>query len=127
MTNTTTTTTLKVINDMQLSKISGGQEYISDENTLSNVINYYIDLLPFTSRSHVKIKYNADNFTCDPNNKNLFTRNISQTVELSDMKWKNLSNAERFGVLLPVIGAGFITGCTGITTLIRYLSRRSSN
>ena len=34
---------LSMLDDIQLSKISGGQEYISDENAMHNVLNYYIN------------------------------------------------------------------------------------
>lgn len=118
---------LNMLDNIQLSKISGGQEYISDENTLRNVLNYYIDLLPFTSRKHVRIKYNVDNWTQDSDNENLFKRNITQIYEINDMKWNALSKTEKRQVIIPVVGVGFIAGCTGIKTLVRYLSNRSSN
>lgn len=118
---------LNMLDDIQLSKISGGQEYVSDENAMRNVLNYYIDLLPFTSRKHVRIKYSVDNWTRDYDNENLFKRNMTQTYEINDMKWNVLSNAEKRQVIIPVIGVGFIAGCTGINALIRYLSNRSSN
>ncbi len=118
---------LNMLNDIQLSKISGGQEYISDENAMRNALNYYIDLLPFTSRKHVRIKYNIDNWTQDFDNENLFKRNMTQTYEINDMKWSALSNAEKRRVIIPVVGVGFIAGCTGLSTLVRYLSNRSSN
>lgn len=122
-----TETTLNILNDAQLSKVSGGQEYVSDENALRNVLNYYIDLLPFTSRKHIRIKYNADNWTRDSDNENLFKRNITQIYEINDMKWNALSKTEKRQVIIPVVGVGFIAGFTGLSTLVRYLSNHSSN
>lgn len=113
-----------ILNNNHLDKISGGEEYISEEYASRNALNYYINLLPSVSREHYRIRYEIDEWTQENCNENSYKRNLTQTMEISDMKWSVLSSAEKRRVIFPAIGVGFIAGCVGIRSVVRLVSNK---
>jgi len=111
------------LDDSILSRISGGDEVISSSNKVSNIINYYLNLIPFVSKNHVRITYNAEDWQGKDTDKTR-SRNIKQKVEFNEMKWKELSGLEKTGVICPVAGAAFLGTSLAGCTLFRVIKTR---
>lgn len=118
-------TALQALNDDQLLRVFGGEEYLSSEHRLSNAINYYINLIPTVSRNHVRVTYNPGEWTTEEGKKAVFKRNITQTVEESDMQWSALSGSEKVYVAMPVAFGAFVSGCIALRAIARPTNKHS--
>ncbi len=111
------------LNDSVLNRVSGGDEVVSSSNKVSNIMNYYLNLIPFVSKKHVRITYNAGDWQGKDTDKTR-SRNIKQKIELNEMKWKELSGPEKTGVICPILGGLFLGTSLAGCTLFRVIKTK---
>lgn len=116
--------TYSILSEDVLKYVSAGATEVSSETRAKNVINFYLNLVPGVHKKHYKITYDKSEWS-DENGK--YTRNITQTVEESDMSWKVLSKSEKLGVCLPELFAGFTALGIGACGLARWAKTKIKN
>ena len=113
---------IEILNDNDLEKISSGKEYISTENKYSNILNFYLNLIPGVSKKHIKVKYDLKEWQSKSDTEKY--REILQTAEMNDMSWKELNTEEKWGVASIPIAIGVVGGGVGLLSLMRWITSR---
>ena len=114
---------LNEINADETERIAGGQPFLLEPIELRNVINYYINFLPFTYRNYIEIKREITQGWRNMGNStnSIFERTIKETLTQKDLKWSNLNKSEKIGVLTPAMFFTFVFASTAVCAVSRYL------
>lgn len=113
-----------ILNEKELSMISGGTPRKTGDYTAVNVANYYLSLLPFVSKDHIEITESSSGWQDVPGNPDVKRNVITREAVRSDMKWRNLSSKEKRYVAIPAIGAVFVTAGVLVPAAYRYIKKR---
>ena len=78
-------------------------------------------MVPGVSKNHVRVKYELSDW--QSKSKTEKYRNITQSAEINDMKWKELSKSEKWSVVsLPVAGA-LTVGGVALFSFMRWVTK----
>ena len=113
-----------ILNEKELSMISGGTSRKTDDYAMANVANYYLNLLPFVNKDHIQITESSSGWKDVPGNPDVKKSVINREAVRSDMRWKNLSNKEKLYVVVPVAGAAFVAAGVLVPAALRYVKKR---
>lgn len=113
-----------ILNEKELSMISGGTPRKTGDYTAVNVANYYLSLLPFVSKDHIEITESSSGWQDVLGNPDAKRNVITREAVRSDMKWRNLSSKEKRCVAIPAIGAVFVTAGVLVPAAYRYIKKR---
>lgn len=113
-----------ILNEKELSMISGGTSRKTDDYTMANVANYYLNLLPFVNKDHIQITESSSGWQDVPGNPDVKKSVINREAVRSDMKWKNLSNKEKLYVVAPAAGVAFVAAGVLVPAALRYVKKR---
>ena len=110
-----------ILDEKLLENITAGTEIVSSENKVSNVINFYLNLLPGVSKKHIRVKYEFSNWESKSDNEKY--RNVIQKAEINDMKWKELSRSEKYGVISAPLATLLTIGGVSLFSFMRWITK----
>ena len=113
-----------ILNEKELSIISGGKTRKMGDCTGINVANYYLSYLPFVDKNHIEITESSSGWQNVPGNPDAKRNVVTREAVRSDMKWGNLSSKEKRCVAIPAIGAVFVTAGVLVPAAYRYIKKR---
>lgn len=116
-----------ILNEKELSMISGGISRKSNDCAVNNAANYYLSLLPFVNKDHIEITESTSGWKDVPGNPDVKKSVIRRTAVRSDMKWKNLSGKEKLYVAAPAAGVAFVAAGVLVPAAYRYIKKRLSD
>lgn len=95
-----------ILNQKELSVISGGKSRRMGDCTEINVANYYLSYLPFINKDHIEITESSSGWQDVPGSPDVKRNIIIREAVRSDMKWKNLSGTEK--LIVSALSAGVV-------------------
>lgn len=95
-----------ILNEKELSMISGGKSKKIADCTEINVTNYYLSYLPFVNKDHIDITESSLGWENVPGSPDVKRNIIIREAVRSDMKWKNLSGREK--LVVSALSAGMV-------------------
>ena len=113
-----------ILNEKELSMISGGNLRKTDDYAVANVVNYYLSLVPFVNKDHIEITESSSGWQDVPGNPDVKRNVINREAVRSDMKWKNLSSKEKLYAVVPAAGVAFVAAGALVPAALRYVKKR---
>lgn len=113
-----------ILNEKELSIISGGETRKMGDCTGINVANYYLSYLPFVDENHIEITESSSGWQDVPGSPDVKRNVIIREAVRSDMKWKNLSGREKLIVSALSTGVVFVAARVLAPIVVRYAKKR---
>ena len=113
-----------ILNEKELSIISGGKTRKMGDCTGINVANYYLSYLPYVDKNHIEITESSSGWQDVPGSPDVKRNVIIREAVRSDMKWKNLSGREKLIVSALSTGVAFVAARVLAPIVVRYAKKR---